>query len=47
MPQTQIDLTKVVSRGLLSCPEHGFLRCACDLPLRTTDATGHAESHPP
>jgi hypothetical protein len=30
-----------------TCPEHGFLRCACDLPLRPADATGHAQSHSP
>jgi RNA polymerase sigma factor (sigma-70 family) len=42
---------QAIKRALLlsctTCPEHGFLRCACDLPLRTTDAAGHAESHPP
>jgi len=42
---------QTIKRALLlsctTCPEHGFLRCACDLPLRTTDAAGHAESHPP
>ena len=30
-----------------TCPEHGFLRCACDLWQRTTDAAGHEPSHPP
>jgi RNA polymerase sigma-70 factor (ECF subfamily) len=32
-----------------TCPEHGFLRCACDLPLplRTADAAGHTPSQPP
>ena len=42
---------QAIKRALLlsctTCPEHGFLRCACDLPLRTTDATGHEESDPP
>jgi len=42
---------QAIKRALLlsctTCPEHGFLRCACDFPLRTTDAAGHAESHPP
>jgi RNA polymerase sigma-70 factor (ECF subfamily) len=42
---------QAIKRALLlsctTCPEHGFLRCACDLSVRTTDAAGHAESHPP
>jgi len=42
---------QAIRRALLlactTCPEHGFLRCACDLPLRPTDAAGHAETHPP
>jgi RNA polymerase sigma factor (sigma-70 family) len=42
---------QAIKRALLlwctTCPEHGFLRCACDLPRRTTDAAGHAQSHPP
>ena len=42
---------QAIKRALLlsctTCPEHGFLRCACDLPLRTTDAAGHEQSHPP
>ena len=41
---------QAIKRALLlsctTCPKHGFLRCACDLPLRTTDAAGYAESHP-
>jgi hypothetical protein len=28
-------------------PEHGFLRCACDLPLRSTDAAAHEQPQPP
>ena len=42
---------QAIKRALLlwctTCPEHGFLHCACDLLLRTTDAAGQAESHPP
>ena len=42
---------QAIKRALLlfctTCPEHGFLRCACDLPLRTTDAAGHAPSDAP
>ena len=42
---------QAIKRALLlsctTCPEHGFLRCACDLPLRTTDAAGPVQSHPP
>ena len=42
---------QAIKRALLlsctTCPEHGFLRCACDLPLRTTDAAGHEQSDPP
>jgi RNA polymerase sigma-70 factor (ECF subfamily) len=39
---------QAIKRALLlsctTCPEHGFLRCACDLPLRTTNAVGY-EGH--
>jgi len=42
---------QALKRALLlwctTCPEHGFLRCACDLPLRTADAAGHTPSQPP
>src|SRR5262249_51962593 len=42
---------QAIKRALLlsctTCPEHGFLRCACAPPLRTTDAAGPAQSHPP
>ena len=42
---------QALKRALLlwctTCPEHGFLRCACDLPLRSTDAAAHAQSQPP
>jgi RNA polymerase sigma-70 factor (ECF subfamily) len=42
---------QAIKRALLlsctTCPEHGFLRCACDLPRRTTDAAGHEQSDPP
>jgi RNA polymerase sigma-70 factor (ECF subfamily) len=42
---------QALKRALLlsctTCPEHGFLRCACDLPLRTTDAAGREQSYPP
>ena len=42
---------QAIKRALLlsctTCREHGFLRCACDLPLRTTDAAGHVQSRPP
>jgi RNA polymerase sigma-70 factor (ECF subfamily) len=41
---------QALKRALLlsctTCPEHGFLRCACDLPQRPTNTTGHAPSHP-
>jgi RNA polymerase sigma factor (sigma-70 family) len=40
-------LKRALLASCTTCPEHGFLRCACDLPLRTTDAAGQAESHPP
>ena len=40
-------IRRVLLLSCTTCPEHGFLRCACDLPLRTTDATRHAETHPP
>jgi RNA polymerase sigma-70 factor (ECF subfamily) len=30
-----------------TCPEHGFLRCACALPLRTPGAAEHEQSQPP
>ena len=42
---------QAINRALLlscsTCPEHDFLRCTCDLWQPTTDAAGHAESHPP
>ena len=42
---------QALKRALLlwctTCREHGFLRCACDLPLRTADGAGHAPSQPP
>jgi RNA polymerase sigma-70 factor (ECF subfamily) len=42
---------QALKRALLlsctTCPEHGFLRCACDLPQRPTNTSGHAPSHPP
>ena len=42
---------QAIKRALLewctTCPEHGFLRCACDHPLRTADAAGHAPSPSP
>jgi len=42
---------QAIKRALLlscrTCPEHGFLRCACDLPLRTADAAGRKQSYPP
>ncbi len=40
-------IRRVLLLSCTTCPEHGFLRCACDLPLRTTDAARHAETHPP
>jgi RNA polymerase sigma-70 factor (ECF subfamily) len=42
---------QAIKRALLlsctTCPEHGFLRCACDLLLRPADAAGQAQSHSP
>ena len=42
---------QAIKRALLlsctTCPQHGFLRCACPLPLRTTDTAGHEPAHPP
>jgi RNA polymerase sigma factor (sigma-70 family) len=42
---------QALKRALLlsctTCPEHGFLRCACDLRQRPTDTTGHEPSHLP
>jgi RNA polymerase sigma factor (sigma-70 family) len=42
---------QALKRALLlwctTCPEHGFLRCACALPLRTPGAAEHEQSQPP
>lgn len=42
---------QAIKRALLmactTCPQHGFLRCACPLPLRTTDTAGDEPAHPP
>jgi len=42
---------QAIKRALLlsctTCPEHGFLRCTCDLLLRTTDAAGYEQLHAP
>ena len=42
---------QAIKRALLlsctTCPEHGFLHCACDLPLRTTNTDGHEQPRPP
>ena len=42
---------QALKRALLlwctTCPEHGFLHCACDLPLRTPGAAAHAQPQPP
>jgi RNA polymerase sigma-70 factor (ECF subfamily) len=40
-------LKRALLRWCTTCPEHGFLRCACDLRRRTTDAAGQAQSQPP
>lgn len=40
-------LKRALLRWCTTCPEHGFLRCACDLRQRTTDAAGQAQSQPP
>jgi RNA polymerase sigma-70 factor (ECF subfamily) len=42
---------QAIKRAMLlscsTCPEHGFLHCACDLWQSTTDAARHEPSHPP
>jgi RNA polymerase sigma-70 factor (ECF subfamily) len=42
---------QALKRALLlwctTCPEHGFPRCACDLPLRSTDAAAQTQPQPP
>jgi RNA polymerase sigma-70 factor (ECF subfamily) len=42
---------QALKRALLlwctTCPEHGFLRCACDLTPRSTDTAAHAQPQPP
>jgi RNA polymerase sigma-70 factor (ECF subfamily) len=40
-------LKRAVLLACTTCPEHGFLRCACDLPLHTAEAAGQAESQRP
>ena len=45
--RAQQAIKRAVLLSCTACPEHGFLRCTCDLPRRTTDAVGQAESHPP
>jgi RNA polymerase sigma factor (sigma-70 family) len=40
-------LKRALLQWCTTCPEHGFLRCACDLPRRTTNAAAHAQSPTP
>jgi RNA polymerase sigma-70 factor (ECF subfamily) len=40
-------LKRALLKWCTTCPEHGFLRCACDLPQRTTNAAEQAQSQPP
>jgi len=40
-------LMRALLLSCTTCPEHGFLHCACDLPWRPADAAGYAQSHSP
>jgi RNA polymerase sigma-70 factor (ECF subfamily) len=40
-------LKRALLRWCTTCPEHGFLHCACDLPQRTPNAAEQAQSQPP
>jgi DNA-directed RNA polymerase specialized sigma24 family protein len=44
---TRQALKRALLLSCTTCLEHGFLRCACDRPLRPANAAGSAPSHPP